>query len=272
MIKHAKDILMYKVSKKAEMYNEEEKSKIAEISEKTSKEEIINIIYKLSETENKMKISTQKTIIFETEIIKLCIKMDTASIEDRISNLEKKIQSGNVQIDTNKTYQIPKETLKNSSNKITEPQTNIESTEKKENPKIRKEEIQQEPIQLSEGTVIKEWKNVINNIKEQGKVMLYANLLNTEAIIANDMTIVIRFNNGLNKFKEDLFKQSENMNILNKEIAMICKKPMQIKLEDAKIMKASPKKVKEKQEPIKQEEPEDVLEGLDIQINYIEEE
>ena len=55
MIKHTKDILMYKVSKIAEIYNEEEIKEISQISEKVSKEELINIIYRLSELENKMK-------------------------------------------------------------------------------------------------------------------------------------------------------------------------------------------------------------------------
>lgn len=92
MIKHVKDILMYKVSKKAEIYSEEEKRQIAEIAEKVSKEELINIIYKLSELESKMKMSTQKTIIFEAEIIKLCIKTDVLALEDRIKALEEKIK------------------------------------------------------------------------------------------------------------------------------------------------------------------------------------
>ena len=41
-----------------------------------------------------MRLSSQKTIIFETEIIKLCMNQDTKALEERIENLEKKIQSG----------------------------------------------------------------------------------------------------------------------------------------------------------------------------------
>ena len=80
MIKHTKDILMYKVSGKIDIYSEDERAKIEESAKNVSKEELINIIYKLSELENKMKMSSQKTIIFETEIIKLCVKLDTMRI------------------------------------------------------------------------------------------------------------------------------------------------------------------------------------------------
>ena len=59
MIKYTKDVLMYKVGYKSQIYNEEEKVKIDEAAKKASKEELINIIYKLSEAENKMKISTK---------------------------------------------------------------------------------------------------------------------------------------------------------------------------------------------------------------------
>lgn len=81
MIKHTKDILLYKVSKKAGLYSEDEMKEIRELSETVSKEELINIIYKLSELEGKMKASSQKTIIFETEIIKLCVKMEVPEVK-----------------------------------------------------------------------------------------------------------------------------------------------------------------------------------------------
>ena len=39
---------------------------------KTSKEQLINIIYQLSEMENDIKRTTQKTIMFQAGMIKLC--------------------------------------------------------------------------------------------------------------------------------------------------------------------------------------------------------
>jgi DNA polymerase-3 subunit gamma/tau len=216
MIKHTKNLLMCKISQKLEMYNEDEKKQMEETAEKTSKEELINIIYKLSELENKMKISSQKIIIFETEIIKLCAKFETKRIEDRITNSENQLFTPRP---APNPVKIEKKTQEKEIKESEKAQVNAKSI-----PEPKEEEIV--PVKLTEGTPIKEWQNIVNKLKTQGKVMLYANLINTEAITANDMTVVIRFNNGLNSFREDLLKKPENMNILTKEISMICGKPM----------------------------------------------
>lgn len=272
MIKHTKDILMYKVSKKNDIYSEEEIKQIAEISEKVSKEELINIIYKLSELDNKMKISSQKTIIFETEIIKLCVKQDTLGLEERIENLEKKISEGN----SIKQETVYKEPIREKVEYASRP-VNIsapaEPKRAKEEPKPEKKEF---TSGLSKGNIISDWSNVLSDLKKQGKVILYANLINTEAVEINDMTVGIRFNNGLNSFRKELLQKPENMNVLSKEIAIVCGKPMQIKLEDASGNKESVKKVSStpiqvKEEVKEEEDEEDILSSLDIPINFVEE-
>lgn len=267
MIKHTKDILMYKVSKKNEIYSEDEIKQISEVSEKVSKEELINIIYKLSELENKMKWSSQKTIIFETEIIKLCVKEDNKGLEERVQKLEKEISEGvTTKVDKSREeiqttrYEIPRMTQTKVENK------NIQ--EKKEEPKKDFKPSES----LANGNIITSWPNVLTDLKKQGKVMLYANLINTEAVEINDMTVGIRFNNGLNSFRKELLQKPENMSILIKEISVVCGKPMQIKLEDAGQVK--PKTVSVQEEIIqnpKEEADEDILENLDIPINFIEE-
>lgn len=267
MIKHTKDILMYKVSKKNEIYSEDEIKQISEVSEKVSKEELINIIYKLSELENKMKWSSQKTIIFETEIIKLCVKEDNKGLEERVQKLEKEISEGvTTKVDKSREeiqttrYEIPRMTQTKVENK------NIQ--EKKEEPKKDFKPSES----LANGNIITSWTNVLTDLKKQGKVMLYANLINTEAVEINDMTVGIRFNNGLNSFRKELLQKPENMSILIKEISVVCGKPMQIKLEDAGQVK--PKTVSVQEEIIqnpKEEADEDILENLDIPINFIEE-
>ncbi|MDE5831313.1 MAG: hypothetical protein K2H53_07055, partial [Clostridia bacterium] len=205
MIKHTRDILMYKVSKKKDIYNEEEMKKIEELAEKVSKEELINIIYKLSELENKMKMSSQKTIVFETEIIKLCVKTEI---------LESKIDT---------TVEVTSDHIQELKPKIkTEP-------EPKKAPKTNTKNAP-----LLQGNKISQWQTVIESLKNQGKVMLYANLINTDAVEINDMTVAIRFYNGLNGFRKDLIEKHENMSALVKEISIIYGKPMQIKLEDAR--------------------------------------
>lgn len=273
MIKYVKDILMYKVSKKADIYSEEETKQIKEIANQASKEELINIIYKLSELENKMRISSQKTILFEIEIIKLCTKIDTLAIEERLTKLEEKIESGNC---------IPKTQPKEEQEKINEyqiPKINMKSSEQERKQELSKQEEKKTnekaniATSITQGDKITAWQEVINNLKKQGKVMLYANLINTEAVEVNDMTVAIRFNNGLNDFRRDLLQKPENMNALVKEVSIICGKPMQIKLEDVSTqnVKINPVKKEIKQEPKIEKNEEDILDGLDIPINIIEE-
>ena len=101
IIKYTKDILTYKASKELEIYNQEEKQAIKELSEKATKERLIKLIYDLSELENDIKQSTQKLIIFQTGIIKLCNQENYSELEERIAKLEKMISTGEAVI--NKT-------------------------------------------------------------------------------------------------------------------------------------------------------------------------
>ncbi len=297
MIKHTKDILMYKVSKKNDIYSEEEIKQIAETSEKTTKEELINIIYKLSELENKIKWSSQKTIIFETEIIKLCAKNDTLSLEERIAKIEKQISEGNIKINTNKQNNS---SLYEKNNVDVKERVNVNSLEESnasamEKPKYeakmegtskeiksetaqRKEAKTEKLTKLADGIQITNWQNVLDDLKRQGKVMLYANLINTDAVEVNDMTVEIRFNNGLNSFRKELLQKPENMSILTKEVSILCGKEMHIKLQDASNVARSnttqandkSPKVQIDEAPKKIEEISD-LDSLDIPINFIEE-
>ena len=87
IIKYVKDILVYKSSGKLSLYNENELAKIAEISEKTSKDRLLKIIYALSELANDLKMTTQKTIMLEVGIMKLCNKEEitNSSVESNVS-------------------------------------------------------------------------------------------------------------------------------------------------------------------------------------------
>ena len=88
IIKYTKDILIYKTSKDLLLYNKEELKNIEELSNLSSKERLIGIIYSLSETENNIKWSNQKEIMLQSGIIKLCTSKELDGIDD----LRKKVQ------------------------------------------------------------------------------------------------------------------------------------------------------------------------------------
>ena len=106
MIKYVKDVLLYKSTGKMEIYNKEETEDIKRISEKVSKQELIDLICNLSEIENNIKLSTQKIIILQTGIIKLCNRVSTSNnvslsdggnnkLEERVTKIENFLKAGN---------------------------------------------------------------------------------------------------------------------------------------------------------------------------------
>ena len=72
IIKYVKDILVFKATGKLQIYSADEIEQIKQLAETVSKERLLYIITDLSKLENDMKWSSQKSILFQVEIIKLC--------------------------------------------------------------------------------------------------------------------------------------------------------------------------------------------------------
>lgn len=248
IIKYIKDILIYKTSQNLSIYSQEEIKKIEELSKKMTTERLLDLVTTLSELDNSMKWSTQRQILFQAGIIKLCNKsQSTGDLEERISKIENQLASGN--IPSKKTEEIPF-----TKTNIVEP--------KQEKPKVEVQKPQKKEAQVStEGNYLKNWPNVVNNLKQNGKVMLYTNLLNSKAKEINDMTIGIEFAGGLTSFGKTVIERPENMQELVKLVSQECGKEMRVKLLD------------QKQTEQKTSGMEGLVENLnlDIPINIIEE-
>ena len=233
MIKYTKDILVTKVGKKLEIYNEKELEEINGLAEKTSKERLLKIIYKLSELENQIKQSSQKLIIFQTGVINLCVNEETKDLEERIRALEEKVKNG-VQMASVAT--IPQKTQMVSIPKIANhPRIEDKLEENKATDLVKKPETKKEETPKLQTANLKSqsfWPNVLQQLKSGGKLMLYANLLNSRAVEINDMTIGVEFSNGLNDFRKQLLEKSENVQEVERLVSMACGKPMQIKYID----------------------------------------
>ena len=67
------------------------------------------------------------------------------------------------------------------------------------------------------------------NLKQDGKIMLYTNLMTSNAEELNDMTIGITFPKGLTPFGKTILEKSENVQELEKRISMQYGKPMRVK-------------------------------------------
>lgn len=209
MIKYIKDVLIFKSKGKIELYSKDEMEKIENLSQKVEKEELFGLIKNLSEMENDIKWSTQKTIMFQTGIIKLTIENKSNGniddIEKRIDTLEKKIESGDIK--ASKTQNVAQATAQTPKSKTeTKPKASIANVSSTEY-----------------------WPKVVSNLKSKGKLTLFTNLINTKAVELNDLQVGIV---GLTAFGKTVIEQPENKQEISRAILEEAGKEMQIKVEE----------------------------------------
>ena len=226
IVKYLRDILLFQTTKDKGIYSKNEIEKIKDLLKNVSKERIIKLIYKLSELENDIKWSSQKNIMFQAGILRACSPDENNGMEElekRVNNIEEKINSGKLG-----NTEIP------TSVKITEPVMNnpipkIESETKKINNQSKTLDVK---IGKEDPKINEEWKNLVNQFKAEGKIMIYTNLLNTRLTKINDLFIGIEFPNGLTPFGKTILEKSENMNELVNKVSILYGKEIKIKLVD----------------------------------------
>lgn len=228
IIKYIKDILMVKTGQKLTIYNETDFENLKKLADEVSKERAISLINELSKLENDMKSSTQRLIVFEAGIIRLCDK-ELASSEN---NSDTQISDGNSNINTQEIYaRLEKiENYLRAGGGVARPQT--QGTQKKTtNASTNTSAIagigkDKKPAQY--------WQQVVNNFKQSGRIMLYTNLLNTNAVEIDDMTVGIEFPKGITPFGKTVLEKPENKIEISNQVSIACGKTMQIKYIDTK--------------------------------------
>ena len=241
IIKYVKDILLFKSTGSIQTYTKEEIEDIKVLSEKISKEDLINLICNLSELENSMKMSTQKLIIFQTGIIKLCNKQDIHKSEKNVDN-----DGGNSYLNINNLEQrVTKiENFIRASNFAGKGSKSNFSAQgdydrKAQNPKFSVQSNSEENLKAMqkpkyEGKTQDYWPKLVENFKEEGKMFMYINLAGTVAKEINDMTVAIEFPNGMTEVAKEFLERPENKINLQKTITMAAGKDMQVKFIDCK--------------------------------------
>jgi DNA polymerase-3 subunit gamma/tau len=226
IIKYIKDILLYKSTGKTEIYNQEEIENIKKISDKISKQELINLICELSEIENSMKISTQKAIILQTGLIKLCNKQEISTkttniegemtknsdLERRVTKIENFLRASNF---AKAGDSKPKYSVQTSNVNLDE--TNV---------------VEQKP--KYQGKTQDYWPKLVEDFKTNGKMFMYINLAGTIAREVNDMTLEIEFPNGMNNVAKEFLSRPDTKQNLRETIHLACGKEMQIRFADDK--------------------------------------
>lgn len=222
VIKYFKDILVYKTTNNLKLYSAEEIEEIKKLADITEEDRLLNIIYDLSDLENDLKWSSQKTIMFQTGIIKACRKVSNtsnsggSSLEKRLEILENKI--ANMKFGQSSTIGMQEfaNEAKSIIKKVVE--------EKKESQKENK----------PAGNVNEAWKKVVDSLKRNGKIRLYTALINTRINEVNDLIWEIEFPNGLTSFNERILEDVNNKNELTKEIFKATGKEIHFKYKDGK--------------------------------------
>ncbi len=248
IIKYFKDILVYKSTKKLDIYSKDELKEIDEISKLASNEKLLNIIYLLSSLENDIKWSTQKTIMFQTGIIKACLDIKMDGLEDlknRVDDLENKIESGDIKINNStkqpKTKPVKKEETEPSFFSEV-PEEIVLSDNDLANARPINEPKKEESKPQNASSI--NWQNVLNKLKSSGKIMLYTSLANTKINQVGDMIIEIEFPNGLTSFVQKILDDNTNKRELNQILVQETGKDWQIKYKNPK-SDSSPKPKKD---------------------------
>lgn len=256
IIKYLKDIMLYKSTKKlSSAYNEEEEKEISNIANKVDNERLIQMIYDLSKLQNDLKWSSQKSIMFQVGLLKLCQKESTIVYQKVESETQNQSQSANnlKQNPAYRTMQIPSNNVNTQPSKVIEngaQQSNVtsniiqqsnqatpQSNEVKPAQSVAqasKTPTNQEKANASAGQNSEIWQNVIAELKDERMPMLYTSLNGAVGKPIDDMTFGIQFPKGLNVFNKSIIEKPENMQKLKTLVSMQCKKDMVIKIIDGK--------------------------------------
>ena len=253
IIKYVKDILVFKTNTKLEIYSEAEKNQIKELADSTTKERLISMIYELSNLQNDMKWSSQKLIMFQVTIIKLCNEVNTSST---VSSGDSGASSKEVEDLKYKINRLEKQItqLQNAPRAVASSSTSQESkTQYAIKPEVKKS------TNVKLGDKVQNWPKIIDNIKQEGRISLSSILMTSSANEINDMTVGINFENGLTPFRKDILEKPENMSEIVKQVSMELGKPMRVVLVD------NNEEIVSKTDTFS-----DISNGLDIPINIID--
>ena len=207
MIKYVRNLMLFKATKKASnVYNENEVKKITELAEKVDKERLLNIVFELSKLENDLRYSSQKNIVFQVGILKLCSDDEETVVVKKtkvVEKIEQKVEATSVAKTAN-----PK----------TEPVA-----------KPVKEQVKTETVVTPVKGEAPFWGKVIQQLREEQMPAVASALTGTHGFIIDDLTFGI---SGVDGFKKMILEKPENMSAIKRLVSVECKNDMRIKFVD----------------------------------------
>ncbi len=224
LVKYYRNLLLCKTVEKPEELLDiplDALSKMSKQCGEYGRYEIIQIINELSSLESRLKWASQPRVLLEVELIKICesnfntegdaLSLRIAALEEKVGQLSRgmiNIKGENASTDNNKV----KENLENEF---------VDDSYTKDSPF---EEIKQKapPLRaLEKKTVLKDsesqngksidgWNQIIDRLMESGKMVMYTNLLDTDAVLLSDKQVGIIFKTN-RKFNKAIVSKAENL-------------------------------------------------------------
>ena len=124
------------------------------------------------------------------------------------------------------------------------------------------DDIKQKDTIIS-GKYVPYWQNVLDKVRQSGKMTIYANLLGTKGVLKNDLVVGIEFPGKVSEFAKRILEDHDNKALLEKIISMEQGSTMSIEIIDK--TKESTNKTSKKQEI------EDLANKMDLPFNVIDE-
>lgn len=177
-------------------------------SNKMDKDIIIYTIKELSTLESNLKWTNHPRVLLEVAAIKLCdniVLPDKDSFLDRLSAVERKVDEIG-----SRAVEVPVEppSLQRTKPVVKQP----------ENPQPKKIAVKEEAESAYTGTrSLKIWPEVLEGLKKDGKMVLYSNLTDTDALELDDGFIGIVFG-GNGSFAYTLVSRHENLEIIQQAL------------------------------------------------------
>lgn len=177
---------------------------------------IMRYIRVLSELSGQIRYATQKRILVEIALIKLCrpaMETDTTSLADRIRHVEQKIENGIPM----SAYPSEMGTGAGNQDPSAGAQTNSRTAGKAELPKAIPEDVKQ---------VVARWSRIVDETSNPMK----SYLKNAYPSLSGENTLLVVVEDGL---PSDYFKKAENKDLLKNTIGNIIGKDMEIAIQSA---------------------------------------
>jgi DNA polymerase-3 subunit gamma/tau len=216
LISHFRNIMVCKVSKDMEdilSLPEDTIEKIFKQSEGVEINSLIRILNVLSETQDSIKSSSNQRVMVEVAVMKIAqptFEDSKEALLDRIENLEKIIESGNIRIAPQSSGE--------------EAYVNTKLAEEIHTETKHYEEVKSEDVELVESS----WKEVLKQIKKDKKMPIYALLTEAKNFNVHNNELYIVFDDKFS-FAKDRLNAKETHEYIEKVVRSVMKRNFGIK-------------------------------------------